>query len=77
MKTISVFQLNAAHEDGIRYANSLMPGLVFLGAGPAAEAKGYTRGTPTYRMFLAGALDLMERWTIRTDGNLKITEVVR
>jgi hypothetical protein len=75
--TIDLFRLNHAHEAGVIYASMLQPGLIFLGAGPAAEAAGYIKNTPEYRMFLAGALDLMQKWIIRTDAQNRLVEVTR
>jgi hypothetical protein len=60
-------QLKRAHDDGERYALDLRPGVVFEGAGPAAVSRGYTRGTPEYRMFIGAALDVLEDQHIRTD----------
>lgn len=56
-----------AGEMGAMYARNLMPGLVFLGAGPAAEARGFKRDTPEYRMYVHFALDILARKRITTN----------
>lgn len=71
-----VRDLLRAHAAGERYANTLKPGVIFLGAGPAA-ASHYPTGTPEYRMFLGAALDLMDSMRIHTDANHTITRVAR
>lgn len=75
MPKIDALKLMHAHEMGAMYARNLMPGLVFLGAGPAAQAKGYERGTPEYSMFIGAALDILEHKRIVTDKHNKIVSV--
>jgi hypothetical protein len=70
-------RLRVAYELGEFYANNLMPGLIFLGAGPAAEAKGFEKDTPEYRMFLCGALEKLERMRVICDQQNRIVEVQR
>jgi hypothetical protein len=41
---------------GTRAAKQMVPGTVFRGAMPEAEAKGYVKGTPEYRAFISGFL---------------------
>ena len=69
------FRLKLALELGEQYARNLGPGLIFLGVGPAAELKGYERNTPECRMFMHGALEVIDQLSIVIDEENRIVSV--
>lgn len=50
----------ATMEEGINWASDLAPGDTFLGADRAAEAAGHAKGSLGYRLFIAGALEILD-----------------
>ena len=68
----SIVKANTA---GSQWASSLKPGDVFLGASPAAMARGYRNGTPEYKAFVYSAVDELEKCIILLDDDGTITSI--
>lgn len=64
-----------AHNDGIEWAKTLRVGQPFMGASPQAAAHGYLKNSPEHKMFVYGALEVLDTLLIHTDDEGRITKL--